>query len=126
MSKYLDLTGLKKIIDWAKSNFVYYKEDSDGKYLCQNGNIINQITLKDDVSTYLPGGYRGISTTIYQGLIQFSNDASNYIQINYDGITQQNGLSTECFTRDGNYYDLTKKLDTDATITEEEINNLFK
>lgn len=79
----------------------YYKGSADGQFTRLNDQNLNFIQNVDGV-------------------------LAKVFTISKDGITKKDGLSTECFTRDGNYYDLTQKLDTSASITETEINDLFK
>lgn len=53
------------------------------------------------------------------------DEYDSQLSIDYQAISVKNGLSTNVFACDGTYYDMNKKLDADATITESEINKLF-
>lgn len=48
-----------------------------------------------------------------------------YVQISYNGITKKDGKSTEVFSANGETYDITQKLDVSASITEDDITQLF-
>lgn len=48
-TKFLDYSGLKKVIDWAKSNFVSY--NSGSSVLSSGGVNINKIVMTDGVIT---------------------------------------------------------------------------
>lgn len=48
-----------------------------------------------------------------------------YVQISYNGITKKYGKSTEVFSANGITYDITQKLDVSASITEDDITQLF-
>lgn len=51
--------------------------------------------------------------------------SDKYVQISYNGITKKDGKSTEVFSANGGTYDITQKLDVSASITEDDIIQLF-
>ena len=114
------------------------------KDLYASGNIRNQFWLgydKDRFSNHVDSlslelGYSdsdnnkaNYKSTIRPGIISLihyaDGDEDKYVQISYNGITKKDGKSTEVFSANGGTYDITQKLDVSASITEDDIKQLF-
>lgn len=78
-NKFLDLTGLKKVINWSKNTFVQY--NSDTSTLSTGGGNINKVVMTDGVITNTTksqniGIVRGVGSTYQSGIYGMFNGAT--------------------------------------------------
>lgn len=93
-TKYLDYTGLKKVIDWAKGSFVRYSDD----YLTYGKKTIDSLKMTDahNVTTYF--NFNGFGT--YNNRNQRYEAHCDYFQLSGLGFTnlQNSGKILVCYS----------------------------
>lgn len=130
-AKYLDYSGLKKVIDWAKGNFVNFEDatiplskygdpaDIDSRKGIGLLGWIRFFNGRNQI--YIGRQASGSGFTI----IDEDNGGYEFVNHGIKNRTSTYQSNTKVYSTDGGIYDLNQKLDANSKITENDINSLF-